>query len=189
MDKIAFAQADRQFKLTRHEAFDADFDWAYVHPGDLALKGAAGGLDILKAFGCVSAGGPDPAGLFVVDGDLVIDGTLDLDTGIRLAGPTHCPLFIHHDGDACLRTDGEVFDSHANGLLRASRSGLLEDDEEEDEAGEGEGFDASGWPEAPEATMTRKEARRKLIAQVFDGDKFLSEQAFKLAKGGTALVK
>ncbi len=83
MDGISFAQADKKYKLTRHGAFDAGFDTAYLYEGDLAFAKNATGADVLKAFGFKKA--PSDPGLFVVTGRLTVQGGLDLDAGIHFS--------------------------------------------------------------------------------------------------------
>ena len=82
--KKSFGKADKELKLTRFEKFDAPFESAYVHAGDIHVPGDWTGGDLLRACG------HDPGSrylgactMFVVDGDLTVDGTLDLDAGVN----------------------------------------------------------------------------------------------------------
>jgi hypothetical protein len=81
--KMPFDAADAALDLTRF-GFDVDFDSAYVHTGSVHVDGDWTGGDLFRRCGL------DPDGrylgeltAFVIDGDLTIDGTLDLDAGIK----------------------------------------------------------------------------------------------------------
>lgn len=80
---LPFDKADKKWKLTRLGEFDAGFDEALVLEGDLHLGKKATGADVLKAFGLTK--GPDASTAFVVTGDLIVDGSLDLDDGIHFS--------------------------------------------------------------------------------------------------------
>jgi hypothetical protein len=79
----SFDAADAELDLSRFD-FDVDFDTAYVHSGSLHIGGDWSGGDLFRHCGL------DPDGrylgeltAFVIDGDLTVDGTLDLDAGVK----------------------------------------------------------------------------------------------------------
>jgi hypothetical protein len=81
--RTSFDSADAELDLSRYD-FDVDFDAAYVHSGPLHIDGDWTGGDLFRRCGL------DPDGrylgeltAFVVDGDLTVDGTLDLDAGVK----------------------------------------------------------------------------------------------------------
>jgi hypothetical protein len=81
--KMSFEAADAALDLTRF-GFDVDFDAAYVHTGAVHIDGDWTGGDLFRLCGL------DPDGrylgeltAFVIDGDLTVNGTLDLDAGIK----------------------------------------------------------------------------------------------------------
>lgn len=81
--RTSFDEADASLNLSRF-GFDVDFDAAYVHSGPLHIDGDWSGGDLFRRCGL----NPDGRYLgeltaFVIDGDLTIDGTLDLDAGVK----------------------------------------------------------------------------------------------------------
>lgn len=81
--RTSFDAADAELDLSRF-GFDVDFDAAYVHSGSLHIDGDWSGGDLFRRCGL------DPDGrylgeltAFVIDGDLTVDGTLDLDAGVK----------------------------------------------------------------------------------------------------------
>jgi len=79
--KMSFSEADEALGLTRFEEFDAGFDAAYVHSGDLRIDGDWTGGDLRTAVGVGEYEQLGELVMFVVDGDLTVDGLLDLDEG------------------------------------------------------------------------------------------------------------
>lgn len=63
--------------LTESFTFDAEFDETIVHTGAVKFEKNATGADLLKKFGLKKQ--PEATTLFIIDGDLVIDGGLHLD--------------------------------------------------------------------------------------------------------------
>lgn len=223
MKPVSFSAADKKYKLTRFGEFDAEFEKAYVHEGDLVLGKNATGEDVVKAFGYSED--DDEPGLFVVTGNLVVPDVLDLDEGISfsmgllvvgqlkakvvkldmtmlfvfggavvsdaiffetndgtlsIAKDTTCPLIICHDGDLNVKATGEVFCS--------SDEGPLDDDGDDEEGDDEDESDQDEWPFA-ETTMTLAEAKKALVAEVWDGDEFNSEAAFGRAVKGQPILK
>jgi hypothetical protein len=81
--KMPFDDADAALDLSELE-FDVDFDSAYVNTGSIHVDGDWTGGDLFRRCGL------DPNGrylgeltAFVIDGDLTVDGTLDLDAGTK----------------------------------------------------------------------------------------------------------
>lgn len=81
--KMSFSEADEALGLTRFEKFDAGFDAAYVHSGHLRADGDWTGGDLRAAVGVGEDESLGELVMFVVDGDLTVDGVLDLDEGAR----------------------------------------------------------------------------------------------------------
>ncbi|GAA0921083.1 hypothetical protein GCM10009558_032470 [Virgisporangium aurantiacum] len=80
---MPFDEADAALDLSELE-FDVDFDTAYVNTGSVHVGGDWSGGDLFRRCGL------DPDGrylgeltAFVIDGDLTVDGTLDLDAGAK----------------------------------------------------------------------------------------------------------
>src|ERR1044072_1365663 len=81
--KMPFDEAEAELDLSDFE-FAVDFDSAYLHTGSIHIDGDWTGGDLFRRCGL------DPDGnylgelaAFVIDGDLTIDGTLDLDAGTK----------------------------------------------------------------------------------------------------------
>lgn len=215
---VQFSQADKKYNLTRFGAFDADFDAAFIHEGDLYFKKNATGRDVLKAFGLKSA--PEESALFVVTGKLRVDGALDLDTGlhfsmglavlglieadvIRLdmtmlfgfagARVKNAIFFETNDGTLSIakKTECPLVVCHEGDLnLRATGPVFNSIDEGPcDDSEEDDDDDADGGFPSTRVTMTLEEARDKLVPQVFEDDEFASEKAYKRALKGQPLLR
>jgi hypothetical protein len=76
---MSFDEADAALRLTRFERFDAGFDTAFVHKGDVHVTGDWTGGDLFRHAGLDPEEGLGELAAFVIDGDLTVDGTLDLD--------------------------------------------------------------------------------------------------------------
>ncbi|MEV4249649.1 hypothetical protein AB0J63_40325 [Streptosporangium canum] len=76
--KRPFAEADDELDLSRFEGFES----AYVHSGDIHVSGDWTGGHLLRACGHAPGGDRlDELAMFVIDGDLTVEGALDLDAG------------------------------------------------------------------------------------------------------------
>ncbi len=78
--KMNFSAADEKYNLTRFGSFDSKPEMAFIHEGDLCLGSNVSGIDVVKVFGVDSP--PKGRNLFVVTGDLIVDGLLDLDRAV-----------------------------------------------------------------------------------------------------------
>ncbi len=80
--RASFDEVDAVLRLSRFGGLCYDYDTALTHHGDLTVSGDWNGADLLRHFGF------DPASFlleriaFVIDGSLVVGGTLDLDDGV-----------------------------------------------------------------------------------------------------------
>ncbi|GAB3831525.1 hypothetical protein ACFPIJ_29775 [Dactylosporangium cerinum] len=76
---MPFDDADAALRLTRFERFDAGFDTAYVFTGDIHIGGDWTGGGLFRGANTDTNDEDDGLIAFVIDGDLTVDGTLDLD--------------------------------------------------------------------------------------------------------------
>lgn len=212
-----FAAADKKFKLTRHGAFDAQFDVAYVLEGDLEFAKNATGADVLRAFGLKKA--PTESALFVVTGSLKVNGGLDLDAGLHFsmgvavlgdfeakalrlemtmlfvfknARVEQAIFFETNNGTLSVaqKTQCPLVVCHEGDLNIAATGEVFNSTEEGPIEGDDEPAESegTGFPMS-NVTMTLTEARERLISAVFVDDEFDADKAYRRAAKGESLFR